>query len=249
MLILTTATFSLLLVGVLAVAMTPNRSGMPETVASTVTGIRAVPVSAFTRVSMPMVTPVGDDGFGVTTLDALAGDLDQLEARLPTGEVVVAAVVSTDAAVGLAVVSLPPSVPADGLDLAARQATPDDTVVVHAERPVIIALRDLGGLDVDEGTPVTDDDGRLVGLCTGREEVELRTVAAVPSSPPPSSAVTSEATATTVTAATIEPASSVPAPTATSTPTASAPATSEQLSAPATAPAPDEADDDPGDGD
>ncbi|MBA3604712.1 MAG: hypothetical protein M3487_10915 [Actinomycetota bacterium] len=181
-LILSTATFSLLLVGLLAISMTPDRAGTPEAVSSTESGVRAIPVSALTRVSLPMVTPVGNEGMGLTTLDALGADARWINARLPSGEIVKGEVVATSG--DLALVELPPAIGTEGLDLAEDDPTPDDTVMVHAAEPIVVSVADINTLDVDEGTPVTDAAGRLVGLCTGDDVIHLRIVASLPAATP-----------------------------------------------------------------
>ena len=183
MLILTTATFGLLLVGLLAISMTPGQGDDPVAVGSTVSGIRAIPAAALTRVSMPMVTPVGAGRMGVTTLDALGADLRRVEARLPTGEVVEGDVVATDD--GLALIELPATVEEAGLTLANADLAPTDTVMVHTAEPMVISVAEIDQLQVDEGTPVTDAEGRLIGLCTGDDQMWLRTVERLPTAPPP----------------------------------------------------------------
>ena len=231
-LILTTATFSLLLVGLLAISMTPEQAGPPEAVSSTVSAVRAIPASALTRVSLPMITPVGNEGMAVTTLDALgAYSQERVEARLPSGEVVHGEVVATSG--GIALVELPPTVDAQGLDLAADDLMPDDTVMVHTAEPVVVSVGDIDELRVDEGTPVTDGDGRLVGLCTGEDVMQLRTVSSLPATrpaattpetaapAPPSTVVTTAPAATTV-PATAPPSSGSPAPTTDSAPVSTA---------------------------
>lgn len=183
-LVVTTATFTLLLIGLLAVAMTPERSGDPVAVSSSVSPVRVQPVTLVsateTRVSLPMITPVGDDGLAVTTAGAIDPDTATLTARLPSGAVVEARVLSAEGDDGLAVVALPGSVPDAGMALADTEPVPSDTVLVHAEEPMIVAFRDLPDVDVDEGTPVTDGDGHLVGVCTNGDRTALMTVATVP---------------------------------------------------------------------
>lgn len=187
-LIVTTATLSLLLVGLLAVSMTPERSAAPEAVSSSVSPVRVEPVTLVstteTRVSLPMITPVGDDGLAVTTAGAIGAEATMLTARLPSGIVVEARVLSADNDDGLAVVALPDSVQDAGLGLADADPVPSDTVLVHAEEPMVVAVRDLPGIDVDEGTPVTDGDGNLVGVCTNGDRTALMSVSTVPAVAP-----------------------------------------------------------------
>ena len=49
-----------------------------------------------------------------------------------------------------------------------RRPDPNDIVTVLAEPPVTIAFAALTTLDAEEGTPVLDDDGELIGLCSQR---------------------------------------------------------------------------------
>jgi hypothetical protein len=95
--ILTTATLSMLLVGVLAISMTPDRSS-PESAVSTISGLRAAPSTAMAldRPPLPMVTPLGDGRWAVTTMSALAGRSGSVEARLPSGDVVDVTIIARD---------------------------------------------------------------------------------------------------------------------------------------------------------
>ena len=189
-LIVTSAAVGLLIVGVLAVALTPNRSGTPAAVESTVTPFRAAPVAVGPELAttvallpprtpndqpvpspMAVVTPVGEEGLGVTTLEAVNGKGDTITARLPNGSAVRVVVVGTDERSGLALVALPEAArDADGgFRMADEQADPDDTVVVHGVETTIVAVVDLVHLEFAEGTPVLDDEGGLVGLCSDAE--------------------------------------------------------------------------------
>ena len=196
--ILTTATLSMLLIGVLAISMTPDRSS-PESAVSTITGLRTAPVTAaaLDQPSLPIVTPLGDGGWAVTTMSALAGRSGSVRARLPSGDVVVVEVVATDRSAGLTVVSLPEA-GSDGYELAAAEPSPDDTVLVRSDPPQTVTMIELAALDVDEATPVLDGAGDLIGLCTNeREGVALRTVATMPDDPTTTVAATEPTTAPT----------------------------------------------------
>ena len=63
-----------------------------------------------------------------------------------------------------------PTASTTGYELGRRRSpAPTDTVLVHgADAAGRRRWSTLADLDVDEGTPVLDDDGDLVGLCTGR---------------------------------------------------------------------------------
>ena len=191
MLIVTSATVSLILIGLLAIAVTPDRSPAPIAASSTIDGLsaRSVPaaiassaaLTTTTRPSLPVVTPVGDEGWAVTTWEAVSGETGWMDARLPSGEVVNVEVVGTDEASGLVVVTLPASADAAGYELAAGHPEPSDTVYVNGSQPKIVTLVDLAYLEVEEATPVLDGAGALIGLCTGSNDgTTLMTVDTMP---------------------------------------------------------------------
>jgi hypothetical protein len=190
-LIVTSATVSLILIGLLAIAVTPDRSSSPIAASSTIDELtsRSAPVAiassaaltTTTRPSLPVVTPVGDEGWAVTTWDAVAGETGWMDARLPSGEVVEVEVVGADQAAGLVVVTLPESAETAGYELADGSPEPSDTVYVNASEPRVVTLVDLAYLDVEEGTPVLDGAGALIGLCTGTNDgTTLMTVDTMP---------------------------------------------------------------------
>jgi hypothetical protein len=191
-LIVTSATVSLLLIGLLAIAITPNRSPTPIAASSTIGEVssRSFPaaiasssaLTTTTRASLPVVTPIGDDGWAVTTWDAVAGETGWMNARLPSGEVVEIEVVGTDPAAGIVVVTLPASAETAGYQLASHRPGPSDTVFVNGNDPKVVTLVDLAYLDVEEATPVLDGAGALIGLCTGDHDgTTLMTVDTMPS--------------------------------------------------------------------
>ncbi len=191
MLIVTSATVSLILIGLLAIAITPDRAPTPIAASSTINelGSRSVPaaiassvaLTATTRPSLPVVTPVGDEGWAVTTWEAVAGETGWMDARLPSGEVVTVEVVGADQAAGLVVVTLPPSTGTAGYELAANRPEPSDTVYVNGSQPRVVTLLDLAYLEVEEATPVLDGAGALIGLCTGGDDgTTLMTVDTMP---------------------------------------------------------------------
>ena len=230
MIILTTATLSMLLVGVLAISMTPDRSS-PESAVSTITGLRTAPVTAIAldRPPLPMVTPLGDGRWAVTTMSALAGRSGLVHVRLPSGDVVDVQIIATDREAGLTVVSLPETEPG-GYELAAAEPSPDDTVLVHSDPPQTVTMTELAAIDVDEATPVLDQAGDLIGLCTNeRQGVALRTVATMPDDPTTTVAATEPTTAPSTAPATV--ATSHP----TTTPT-TAPATTTMVPSTTSAP-------------
>jgi hypothetical protein len=237
-LIATSAAVSLLLIGLLAIAITPDRSPEPIAASSTVSDAAASPAvlltttasAAATPTALPVVTPIGDEGWAVTTRDAVGGETGWMQARLPSGAEVQIEVIGSDSATGLVVVTLPKSADTDGYQLAAQPPRPSDTVVVHAAQPQVVSLLDLAYLDVEEGTPVLDAAGELVGLCTGSYDgTTLMTVDTMPGddTTPAPGADTTTAVETTTPPTTIEAATTVESPESTSPgssePTASGP--------------------------
>jgi hypothetical protein len=192
-LIATSAAVSLLLIGLLAIAITPDRSPEPIAASSTLSDATAGPAAlvtstasaAVTPTALPVVTPVGDEGWAVTTWDAVGGETGWMQAKLPSGAEVQIEVIGSDRATGLVVVTLPVSADTDGYQLAAQPPRPSDTVVIHAPEPQVVSLLDLAYLDVEEGTPVLDAAGELVGLCTGSYDgTTLMTVDTMPGDDP-----------------------------------------------------------------
>jgi hypothetical protein len=245
-LIVTTATLSLILIGLLALSMTPGRGAGPLAVeATTATTGR---LAALEQPALPMVTPIGDEGWAVTTSGAAGSGAVTMAARLPSGDVVDVEIVRRDAESGVTLVSLPALT--HGYQLATASPAPSDTVVVHGAPPQIVAMVDVTGLDLAEGTPVLDEDGDLVGICTRvARGVVVMTVSTMPASPVATSttgppAATTVTTGTAVTVTTLAP-STTGAWTTTSAPTTIAtstlPATSSTVpstvtTVPATAP-------------
>ncbi len=175
LLIVTTATFGLVLVALLAVAVTPSSTTSTDA-PPTVAAVRAAPASLVPaslvhfepEIAAPMVAPVGLGGLALTTAAAVRGMAGELTVQLPSGQAVDAAVMSVDESRDIAVVSLPESVPTETFAVAADASppVPADTVLVHSAEPIVVAVANLSTLEVSEGTPVSDGAGNLVGLCT-----------------------------------------------------------------------------------
>jgi hypothetical protein len=224
-LIATTATLSLLLIGLLVVTMTPERADSPQTASSTLS-VERTPPAGLQQADLPVVTPIGDDGVAVTTLSAIGDRTGMLQARLPDGAIYdVELVATTD---GLAVVALPEAARADGYQLASSPPAPSDTVLVEARTPLVVSMTELAGLDVEEGTPVLDERGDLLGLCSqAGGDMELMTVATMPRDPtePATTAPPTTARPTTTAPATTAPATTVPTTVATTMPPATSPPT------------------------
>jgi hypothetical protein len=225
-LIVTTATLSLLLIGLLALSMTPGRGGSPVAVEATTdrpTTLRA----ALDQPPLPMVTPLGDEGWAVTTSGAVGSRVGIMAARLPSGDVVDVEIVRRDTDSGVTLVSLPQLT--HGYELAASSPGPSDTVVVHGVEPQIVPMVEVSGLEVVEGTPVLDDQGALVGICTRvATGISVMTVSTMPgpavttTTPrPTTTAVTTVPGATPVVTTTVpaDPTTTTPSPTTVGTST------------------------------
>ena len=193
----TTGTLGLLAVGLLMLAVTPNRSGSPVAISATTTpaaadGSPAVATTALASVtetsdrnpvalrgrSDALATPIGEGRFAVVTAADLAtrtgraGIGESVEVAVPSGATRDARIVGQ---VGDTVlVELERSEP--GVDLADQHPEGHEIVTVLAEPPVTIVLDDLAELEVDEGTAVLDGDGDLVGLCSRGDDDETRLV-------------------------------------------------------------------------
>jgi hypothetical protein len=129
--------------------------------------------------SFAVVTPIGDDGLGVTTAAAVEGRSGAIQAMLPSGAIVTVELVGTDN--GVAVVSLPEMSTSAAARLAESPAD-DWTVVAFGDEYAIDGGgRQLRSLSVPEAAPIFDADGALVGLCTiGPDGVELLPVTSLP---------------------------------------------------------------------
>jgi len=246
-LIASTATLGLLLVGALAITMTPRRSASPMAASSTALGLRAAPAS--TTDLLPIVTPIGDDGWGVTTAAALVGARGQrAQVQLASGEVVQVSIERTTDDV--TVVSLPAGIEPDSFDVSSADPSGDDTVVLLGDdEPVAVQIGELANVDVAEATPVLDEGGRLLGLATGEPDARwMLPVETVPASPAtsttafpatstttPETAITTTTTPTTTTTSTTTTSTTAPPTTVTAPPTTAAPATAPPSSAAAPA--------------
>jgi hypothetical protein len=207
-LIVTTATLSLLLIGLLALSMTPGRGEPPIAVEAT-SDEGATQLAALEQPPLPMVTPLGDDGWAVTTTGAVGSRAGVMSARLPSGDVVDVEIVRRDAESGVTLVSLPELT--DGYQLATSDPEPSDTVVVHGADPIVVTMVGVSDLDVAEGTPVLDRAGQLVGICTTTEAdgVSVMTVSTMPGTSVTSTTVVVVAKATTTTVTIVGPTTSV----------------------------------------
>ncbi len=224
--IATAATLSLLLIGLLVVSMTPGNDRAPQAVASTtgrasIAGLEQTP-------QLPLVTPIGDEGWAITTTGAVKARSGVMSARLPSGDVVEVEIVRRDEDAGLTLVSLPTET--SGYRLATSTPAPDDMVSVHGtKRTQVVGMDTLSTIVAEEGAPVVDDDGDLVGLCTtDADGVQVLTVSTMPGTS--TTTTTTAPRQTTTVPATTTPATTVPT---TSPPTSATPST-----VPPTTPAP-----------
>ena len=218
MLIVTTATLSLLLIGLLALTMTPGQGADPVAVESTAEA-PTTRLAALEQPSLPMVTPLGDDGWAVTTSGAVGLRAATLSARLPSGDVVEVEVVRRDAESGITLVSLPTLT--HGYEVATSSPEPSDTVLVHGADPRVMSLVDVADLDVAEGTPVLDGAGALVGICARvASGMSVMTVSTMPGVPATSTTVPRPTTtAVPTTATSVATTVTDPAPSTTAAPT------------------------------
>lgn len=219
-LIVTTATLSLLLIGLLALSMTPGRGAPPVAVVAT-SDAAAARLAALEQPPLPMVAPLGDDGWAVTTTGAVGSRTGVMAARLPSGKVVDVEIVRRDAESGVTLVSLPELTA--GYELATSDPQPSDTVLVHGADPIVVTMLAVAGLDVAEGTPVLDRAGQLVGICTitTADRVAVMTVSTMPGPAVTSTSVARPSTSTTsaVPTTSVLTATSAPAATWTTVPT------------------------------
>jgi hypothetical protein len=152
-----------------AVSATTSPSATPSTVRPSSSGQAsthvATPVAAARAIPHELATPIGDGHLAlITASGSTIRRGAELDVQLTNGPVVTAVVDSTMR--GVVVVSIAPG--ASGHEIAASQPDPYDIVTVLAEPPVTIAYSALTTLDAKEGTPVLDDDGDLIGLCSQR---------------------------------------------------------------------------------
>ena len=187
-----TGSIGLVAVGILMIVVTPQEQDAPVAVSATTSpftssavtssavtaspatssratsreasGRTATPVAA-RSVAQALATPIGDGRLALMTAPgSTIRRGSELDVQLTNGPVVTAVVDAT--AAGVVVVSIASG--ADGHEIAATQPDPEEIVTVLAEPPVTIAFAALTTLDAEEGTPVLDGDGELIGLCSQR---------------------------------------------------------------------------------
>jgi hypothetical protein len=167
-----TGSIGLIAVAVLMILVTPPAQDSPVAVSATTspsaprpTTARAITPVAARAVPKVLATPIGDGHLALMTAPGSSIRRGaELDVQLTNGPVVTAVVDATSA--GVVIVSIASG--QNGHEIAATQPNPDDIVTVLAEPPVTIAFAALTTLDAAEGTPVLDDDGELIGLCSQR---------------------------------------------------------------------------------
>lgn len=183
---LVTGTLGLLAVGVLLVTVTPARQESPIALSASTTLVRldpanlpvaqttvsaAGPTGALVNPGRPadhphdaLATPIGDGRFALVTSAALADyGGTTLSVRFTSGRVGIVEIVDrSDEA--LVLVALPAG--ETGHPIADERPGADEIVTVMASPPITVPFADVPTLSVQEGTPVFDDDGALVGLCS-----------------------------------------------------------------------------------
>ena len=175
-----TGSIGLVALGVLMILVTPPAQDSPVAVSATTSpsrGATSVAASATTppsrgappvaalAVRHELATPIGDGHLALMTASgSTIRRGSEVDVQLTSGPVVTAVVNAT--APGVVVVSITSS--GSGHEIAATPPQPNDIVTVLAEPPVTIAFAALTTLDAREGTPVLDDDGELIGLCSQR---------------------------------------------------------------------------------
>lgn len=185
-----------LMVGVLVMIASPDRGAAPIAVSATTTApaleqttntrpaaVR-LPVAGTATTTVPATvfviaaTPIDDGRFALVTRMAVDGaENDVLDVVTPSGRIVDGWVV--DEVGDALVVELAEPEPEHGHAIAASAPADHEIVTVMSDPPRDIALADVGELEVDEGTPVLDGDGEVVGLCSHDRESGLTRLVAV----------------------------------------------------------------------
>lgn len=193
---LAAGTFGLLVVAALVLVVTPRNLGAPIAVGASTTlsdsfsgdsagdadlgsaalGIGGLSTLATGELSTTttvavvlaaLATPVGDGSYAIVTMKSLAGQ---------QGGTVVFRLRSGDTATGeimwefddAALVSIPTTQTPHAI--ATAKPRHSDMVTVMSDTPVAMSFAEVAQADVPEGTPIVDDEGALVGLCSKRDD-------------------------------------------------------------------------------
>jgi hypothetical protein len=195
---LTTGTLGLLAVGVLILTVTPRRLDAPIAISASTTPATA-PVNTPNRsdaarpaalapafagrgavttdlvsIQQALATPIGDGRLAVITEDAVIADHgDRIEVRLASGQSGSGLVIGKSGDTWLIALD---QANGTGHEIASERPTSSEIVTVMNSPPVTIELAEIATLDIDEGTAVLDSDGDLVGICTRRNNGEVRLI-------------------------------------------------------------------------
>jgi hypothetical protein len=186
-----------LAVGLLVLTLAPQRTGAPVAVSSTSSPGSATPPPLVASASLgrdvttlarhPIATPIGDDGMALMSSRAIVSgsqfgiprpDTRLIDVVLVSGLVTKALVVDPGRSGGIAWVSLDveaddePETESDGhgLDVAVKMPRADDVVTVLADPPMLVEFAHIEQVKADDGTPVIDDDGDVVGMCIQHDD-------------------------------------------------------------------------------
>ena len=174
----------MLAIALLVLTLVPRRNDTPVAVSSTSTPGSATPAPRVATAGLglditglgvhPIATPIGDDGFAVTTSRSILGrsELDDrvIDVELVTGHVTRAFVVDAGENGGVAWLSLEGGAFDHGLDMAIEMPHADDVVTVLAHPPMLVEFARIEQVEAADGTPVIDDDGDVVGLCIQHDD-------------------------------------------------------------------------------
>ncbi len=222
---LAAGTFGLLVVAALVLVVTPTNLGAPIAVGASTTladsfsagnpvgdadlgsaalGIGGLNTLATGELSTTttvaavlaaLATPVGDGSYAIVTMKSLAGQRGgTVLFRLRSGDTATGEIMwELDDA---ALLSIPTAQTPHAI--ATDKPHHSDMVTVMSDTPVDMAFAEVTKADVPEGTPIVDDEGALVGLCSKRDDgttavIEVTEVIEIDHAPvdPSVSAVTS----------------------------------------------------------
>jgi hypothetical protein len=165
-----TGTLGLVAIGLLVLTVSPRRHDSPIALSATTTpqasfngSAQVVAAAAGGAQLEALATPIGDGDRALMTfvgLEPLPGA--ELDVQLTSGPIVTAVVDATRH--GVVIVSITSG--GKGHVIADQRPQPDEIVTVMADPPVTVAFSAVDSVDADEGTPVLDSEGQLVGLCT-----------------------------------------------------------------------------------
>lgn len=219
---LVTGTMGLLAVGVLLLTVTPPKQDSPIALSASTTLVRSAsptsgPTGALVNPGAPadeaLATPIGDGRLALVTRAALGEQRGTtVSVRLTSGRVGLVEVVDrSDGA--LVLVALPAG--EAGHPIADELPDADEIVTVLASPPITVPFADVATLEVEEGTPVFDQEGALVGLCSRGKGILLAPPDEHTDPEPPNT--TSPEPTTTLVATTVTPSTTATTTTTTTT--------------------------------